>query len=304
MRWSDFVIGLLAAALGGGISALLTVWARTHALRIGMLDQPGERRSHVLPTPRGGGIGIAAVGLLVFPVLAWSTHSLVWLLGGVGLLLVSAVGWWDDHRPLSALLRLLAHAAAGVLLAFALWWAYGDARLAALAFLLVPVFVNVWNFMDGINGLAASQALLCALAMAVAMGGGAEGVIAVTIAAACLGFLPFNFPKARIFLGDVGSGALGYLMALLLLLACQRTPVPYWAVLILPFTAFLFDSGFTLLRRMVRGERWWEAHTQHVYQRLAVKWGHAAVTLTYALGTLAGIAVLLWLKGLFIGAGR
>ncbi|HRA56962.1 MAG TPA: hypothetical protein PLN74_05620, partial [Thermomonas sp.] len=138
--------------------------------------------------------------------------AFVWGWAAAGLALIAAVGWWDDHRNLPVWPRLAMHVLAGGLLAIALYAYSGSWRLSALAVVLVPVLVNVWNFMDGIDGLAASQAALCALALACATSGSAGG-FALVVAATCLGFLPFNLPKANIFLGDVGSGALGYLMA-------------------------------------------------------------------------------------------
>jgi UDP-N-acetylmuramyl pentapeptide phosphotransferase/UDP-N-acetylglucosamine-1-phosphate transferase len=150
--------------------------------------------------------------------------------------------------------------------------------------------VNVWNFMDGINGIAVSQAAIVAAAIAAASPSTAAAGIAV--AAACIGFLPFNFPRARIFLGDVGSGALGLLVACLCVRAGGARIVD--AVLVmLPLSAFLVDAGLTLARRVLRRERWWEPHAQHLYQALARRHGHTAVTLAYAAWTsLASLAML------------
>ena len=165
--------------------------------------------------------------------------------------------------------------------------------MAALpAFALALVLVNVWNFMDGIDGIAASQALLAALAYAMATGTGIVWWLGLALAGACIGFLPFNFPKARIFMGDVGSGALGYLLAALAALSVESGSSWFW--LALPLSAFLVDAALTLGTRIVRGERWWTPHVRHLYQRLARGWkGHQAVTVAFAAWTLAALA-LMW----------
>jgi len=155
------------------------------------------------------------------------------------------------------------------------------------------VLVNVWNFMDGIDGLATSQAAIVAAGLALLLGTGPWGWLAAGLVAACLGFLPFNFPKARIFLGDVGSGALGYLLAALLALAYATSPVP-WPILLLPAAAFLVDAGFTLTMRMLRGEHWWTPHVTHAYQAWARREaGHVRVSMAYAAFTLVGVILML-----------
>lgn len=279
-----FAMHILLAALG-------TWWARAYAVRRDLLDHPGERRSHAVATPRGGGIGI---------VVAWMLACLlVWLLPHVadpmptlavvvGLLLVACVGWVDDHRPRSPWLRLGVHGLAATCLAVAAWQHTHAVDAALLAFLSVLVLVNVWNFMDGIDGLAASQAAIAAAAYALVAGDPATRALAWALVAACCGFLPFNFPKPRIFLGDVGSGALGYALAVLLTLAAIHggKGVASWPVLLLPLSAFLIDASLTLCRRMLRGDRWWTPHVEHAYQRWAFRAGaHWPVTLTYAAWT-------------------
>ena len=291
MRWSE-PGPLVALAVGAVLlSALGTAWAGRHARRRGLLDAPGMRRSHALPTARGGGIGIVAVGLGTFGLLSLDNARAAGL-AGIGLLLVAAVGWWDDHRPLPAWPRLLAHVVAGLCLglAAAAWGA--PSGLAVVAGLLVPVLVNIWNFIDGIDGLSASQALLWMLALAWLATGPAR-VLAVAISAGCAGFLPFNFPRARIFLGDVGSGALGYLLAAGAALAMIGLPREQLPLLLLPATACWVDASLTLGWRMVRGERWWQPHVQHLYQQLARRVGHVTVTLAYAGWTLGAIAIML-----------
>ncbi len=275
------------------LAALLTWGAQRYAMHRQLLDHPGERRSHRIATPRGGGIAIVLSVLLasVAGAFLYPGTARVLLLFALGLLMVAGIGWWDDHRPLPAIRRLLVHMLASALLAGLVWQASGNLLQAVLVFLVATALVNLWNFMDGINGIAASQALVAALGFAAVLPWPLS-LAALALAAACLGFLPFNFPRARIFMGDVGSGALGYLLAALGALASVATDIG-WLALLAPLSVFIVDAGFTLLCRMLSGQRWMEPHTQHVYQR-AVKAGfsHARVTGVYILLGLLGSAVL------------
>lgn len=275
------------------ITAAGTLLARRYALRRNLLDHPGERRSHQVATPRGGGIAIVAAVLVAIVALAARDPSQRWLLGGfgTGLLMVAAVGVLDDHRPLPASLRLAIHALAGVVLAVSVHIASGNPWLGLIALVSAITLTNVWNFMDGINGLAASQALLMAVGLAW-LSGGSWGLLAGALAAACAGFLPFNFPRARIFLGDGGSGAIGFCLAGLGTVAAMIDgAAALW--LLLPLSAFLVDAGLTLLMRMVQGERWWEAHTRHAYQAWARVAGHTRVTWAYASWTATTVAAMM-----------
>lgn len=282
-------IGLLAVL---AVAAVLTACARYYALRRNLLDQPGERRSHGVATPRGGGIAIVLTLLLavVAGAFYWPQARTTLLVFGLGLALVAGIGWWDDHRPLPAVRRLLVHVVAASLLAGLVWNATGNPWQAALALLFTTSLINIWNFMDGINGIATTQAILAGAAFALVLPG-SLALAGVVLALACLGFLPFNFPRARIFMGDVGSGALGYAVAALVCLASVATTVS-WLLLLVPLTAFLVDAGFTLLARMLSGQRWMEPHTQHLYQR-AVKGGatHTSVTGMYFVFGLFSITV-------------
>ncbi len=265
-------------------AAIGTWWARRYALKGNLMDQPGERRSHSVPTPRGGGIAIVAVVVVAGLVVGLQSPDDRWLLWSFvpGLLIVAGIGWWDDHRPLSPWLRLGVQGVAAVLLAMGVWSATDTLDYGVLAFLAAMILVNVWNFMDGINGLAASQALLAALAYAALMpAGGALPWVAWALFAACAGFLPFNFPRARIFMGDVGSGALGYTLAMLATTSFVAAPSGAMPLILLPLCAFLVDAGFTLAWRMLRGERWWTPHVSHLYQWAARRVGHPAVTVIY-----------------------
>ena len=278
------------------VVALAGTWlARGYALRRALLDHPGERRSHHQATPRGGGLGIAVALLAALAWLAWTFpgERLPLLAAAAGLLLVAATGWIDDHRPLPPVPRLLVHvlAAAGFAVALAL---HGSPPWACVAAgVLALVLVNVWNFMDGIDGLAASQAAIAAGGYLLLGVGGAAGWFAAALMAASLGFLPFNLPKARVFLGDVGSGTLGFAIAVAVALACLRLPATTWGLLLLPLAAFGIDAGLTLASRILHRERWWEPHVSHAYQRWARRSGHGLVALAYAGWTLVGVALML-----------
>ena len=210
---------------------------------------------------------------------------------GIGLLLVAGIGWVDDHRPLSPWLRLGVHLVASGVFGLAVLDLFQSPLLGLAAFVATLVLTNVWNFMDGINGLAASQALIAAVGLGW-MAGGSWGLLALALAAACAGFLPFNFPRARIFMGDVGSGAIGYALGALCIVAAARLHERALLAL-LPVSVFMVDAGLTLLRRLLRGERWWTPHTQHVYQAWARKTGHGRVTLAYAVISLL-VILLAW----------
>ena len=265
-------------------SALVGTWGlRRYALTKGLMDQPGQRRSHTVATPRGGGMSIVLVVLGATLVAAWMVPSERVLLLGfcAGLMLVAGIGWWDDHTPLPAALRLAVHMTASAWLGAILHHAGASLPEAAFTAIASVVLINVWNFMDGINGLAGSQALLAAIAYALVLPP-PTGWVAVALAGACLGFLPFNFPRAGIFMGDGGSGALGYMLAALMACAIHLGVANLgWAWL--PLTVFLVDAGFTLVARMRARQAWWQPHAQHVYQALARKTGsHSWVTLGYA----------------------
>lgn len=278
------------------IAAVGTWLARRYALARKLMDEPGDRRSHAVATPRGGGIAIviaSVVGALAVLPRAGAAWPVV-VAFAAGMMAVALVGWMDDHRPLSARLRLAVHVLAAAGFAAALGVTTGQWGWAGVAFVAIVVLVNVWNFMDGIDALAASQAALVAAAIGIALPGLA-GTLAWAVAAGCLGFLPFNLPRARIFMGDVGSGALGFALAALFVVAAMGVPSRslLW---LLPPSAFLVDAGLTLLRRIIRREAWWTAHSQHAYQCWARRVGHGRVTLAYAGWTVMAMAVAWWLQ--------
>lgn len=286
----SLLAGLAALAL---LAFALVAGVRRYALRRALLDQPGQRRSHVVPTPRGGGAAIALLLALAGGVLAWlaeGREAQALAAFALGIALVGTVGAMDDHRPLSARARLLVHllAAAGVVLA--LWGppaTLAGAAVALLALLWIAGLTNAWNFMDGVNGLAAGQGVVVGLALLWLLAPSPWALLAGVLAAGCLGFLPWNLPRARIFLGDVGSGVLGFAAASLLLLAWDRGALGLPGLLLLA-SGIGVDAGLTLARRVLGRRRWWQGHREHLYQWL-VRSGHphARVAAGYAAWTVA-----------------
>ena len=272
------VIGVASALASAACTAAWIAWAR----RRNVVDAPGQRRLHATATPRGGGIGMAVVALALLGWLAWSGIDLHAAALFAGVACAAGIGLLDDLYAPSSAIKLLGQCAAAAAIAWALPWPAADALGYALAFAWVLVLVNFWNFMDGSNGIVALQTLVVAAALAVLLGASAAAGVAIGMAAACLGFLPFNLPRARVFMGDTGSHVLGAMVAILTLWALREGKANPGQVLVL-LSAFLLDAGLTLAKRIVQGRRFWRAHREHLYQ-WAVRRGHshARVCLAYA----------------------
>jgi Fuc2NAc and GlcNAc transferase len=287
-------------------SYALTVSLLRHSPISRLVDRPNSRSSHSTPTPRGGGLSMVvvttcgavilfAVGKLPLPL----TGALV--LGGLG---VAAVGFWDDAHSAPIGIRMAVHFGAAVLAVYFLGSISAiragsvvvelGAAGPVLTVLAIVWILNLFNFMDGIDGIAASEAAFVLLAFAslelfVTQSSPAEVALALIAGAASLGFLKWNWPPASIFMGDVGSGYLGYVIAVLAIASFQTSAVNVYAWLILG-GVFLVDATLTLCRRMLRREQVSQAHRTHAYQWLARRWGsHSSVTI-------AVIAInLIWL---------
>lgn len=285
------IVFILSALLCASTTGLWIGFARARQIH----DMPGQRRLHRQTTPRGGGVGIALVVLLV---LAWiaghSAEPLPWLGLTAGVGLFAAVGLFDDLRPLPVLAKLILQLlSATLLVGFLPLMASGPNLWLLASTVLVGAFVvNVWNFMDGSNGLVAMQALLMALALAFWPGqDSAVRLAALALAGACAGFLPFNVPSARVFLGDVGSHVLGAAVFGLFIVSWRNGTLGIAQALLIG-SALLLDSVLTLLRRAIAGRPLWRAHREHLYQ-FAVRRGHShlRVCLFYAAWTTIAIVV-------------
>ncbi len=280
---------LVVAAFLGSLAATRAV--RDHARRRHLLDHPNERSSHSVPRPRLGGVGIMAAFLpaaIALGLLERAPARLFLVLAATAA--IAALGLVDDVRHLRARSRFAVQLAAAAVVVTAAGTAGGSPWLERLPWPLAPIalvlwivwLTNLYNFMDGIDGLAGGQAVLASIGIAVAAfstGATTTAWVALLIGAAALGFLTFNFPPASIFMGDVGSTALGFLFASLPLLP-EPHPIPV-EVVALALCLFVLDATVTLFRRVARRERWFEAHRTHYYQRLvALGLGHRAVTLS------------------------
>jgi Fuc2NAc and GlcNAc transferase len=286
-----------------GLSCVLTAGLRRYAIARSLLDIPNLRSSHSVPTPRGGGVAIVLAVILAIVLLYG--HGLVnaslciALIGAGGL--TAVVGFLDDHGHIQARWRLLAHfVAAG----WGLFWLGGLAPIELfgftlqlgwlgqiLAVLYVVWMLNLYNFMDGIDGIAAIEAItVCVSAALLSYVIKVDAVWpALITAASVLGFLFWNFPPARIFMGDAGSGFLGLILALLSLHAGWQSAELFWGWLIV-LGVFIVDATYTLLRRLLRGDKVYQAHRSHAYQFAARLYqGHLPITLAVA------VINLLWL---------
>jgi Fuc2NAc and GlcNAc transferase len=305
------MLAALIASIACGLSALLTGIVRTHAMRTKSLDLPNARSSHVTPTPRGGGIAIVVVSLVGMTALAWFGWievDLFYALAGGGMA-VALVGHLDDRGRIGIVGRFAVHIAAAI---WATAWLGGMTEIhwgeqmitlgylgSLLAALGIVWALNLFNFMDGIDGIAASQAIFmsgtgAALAMLAGMSNSIP-LAGLVLAAASLGFLAWNWPPARIFMGDVGSGYLGFAMAVIGLAAMHERAVmlPVWLIL---GGVFFIDSTVTLFRRLARRERVYEAHRGHAYQWLARRWNsHLRVTMACLLLNILWVAPCAWL---------
>ncbi|MEQ1879925.1 MAG: glycosyltransferase family 4 protein [Burkholderiales bacterium] len=282
--WAPFVAFAVAVS---GTALLRSRWVAGLAL-----DHPNERSLHSRPVPRTGGMAIIA-GVTGAASLLCASPSLI--VPAVALALLS---YLDDRHALPAAVRLLMHlAAAGAFL----WLVSGLAPAALLVFLLLAIawITNLFNFMDGSDGLAGGMAVFGfgAYGMASWLAGNSEfGLLAWSIAAAAAGFLAFNFPPAKIFMGDVGSIPLGFLAGAFGVAGWQAGVWPLWFPPVV-FAPFIVDASVTLVRRLLRGDRVWEAHREHYYQRLILSgWSHRRTALwEYALMLLCGATAVIGL---------
>jgi Fuc2NAc and GlcNAc transferase len=313
---------VLLVVLSAVISWGAAVMVLRRAFRLSLVQLPNHRSSHIQPTPNGGGLGIVLGGTIAGIWLSWGQSLNLWTVIGLALPL-AIVGLLDDIRHLPARVRFVVHVAVcgGLLIALgsvpaisltpallsggsgvevAGWF------LSALLLLAGVWWINLFNFMDGIDGIAGAQAVFMLVAAASLAWWAHSGAMAnpvwvlmLCVAAATIGFLLLNLPPARIFMGDVGSTWLAFMIFAFALFTIQTSWLSYavWLVLAAVFVA---DTVVTLLTRMARGERWHEAHRSHAYQRLSRRWhgarhiGHRSVTLLVAAIDLLWLAPLAW----------
>jgi UDP-GlcNAc:undecaprenyl-phosphate/decaprenyl-phosphate GlcNAc-1-phosphate transferase len=275
-----------------GAALVVLRWLVRSRLARLALDHPNRRSLHHAPTPRVGGIGVlVGVGIALAVVGADTVRTL-----GAGLVVLAAVSLADDVRGVGIATRLAAHfVAAGLLVGSVVYTQMGLAASLLIAVGAVWM-INLYNFMDGSDGLAGGMALFgfSFYALAAWLGGNeAYALLNLSIAAAAAAFLCFNFHPARVFLGDIGAVPLGYLAAALGLIGWNRGLWPLWFPLLV-FSPFIVDASLTLARRAARRERVWEAHFDHYYQRLIrMGWGHRRTALSeYALMFLCGFAAV------------
>jgi len=284
-----------AIPIAAGLASFAATWAvRRYALASNLIDVPNDRSSHAVATPRGGGLAIvvaiaAALAALYVDGSIPVRHLIPWLLGGGA---ISLVGFIDDRRGLKASVRFAVHATAGLLLigltgVGAIPWPAGVVGAGWLTLFVAWVgilwSINLFNFMDGTDGLASSEAMYIFLAAAsIRWWTGLHDGVAILMAACAAGsagFLFWNWPPAKIFMGDVGSGFLGFAIAACATLASSASSLTIWTWVVLGGT-FAADATVTLAVRAIHGEKVYEAHRGHVYQRLSRRWNsHRAVLL-------------------------
>jgi Fuc2NAc and GlcNAc transferase len=282
-------VGWAAVALSTGVLSYFSCKkAIALAEKSGMIAFPGERQSHQNATPTGGGLGLifSIVMTTLCLELIVSLPFFWWQKVFPGVLLLTIVGWRDDKFPVSPLLRLLIQLAVSMWLIGFGWWdfpwrdmVYWSGAVVAMIWLM-----NLYNFMDGSNGMAGFQGVFSGVTMAALFQFGDESsmaLVALVVAAGCAGFLPLNFPRARVFMGDASSVPLGFIFAAFAVYGVWTGSISL-PLSILIMSVFLVDTTLTLLSRVIRGERWYTAHAQHVYQRLIAQgWTHQRVLVVY-----------------------
>ena len=278
-------------------------------------DVPNERSSHEIPTPVGGGIVFVAITVLVWGSAAFFSplylkQILILCLAG---LVIAIVSWIDDERPINPLIRFSVHiaGAVSVVLAFGSPDAMGYGPLGTLdlfpmlsqvlSVLWIVWMTNAFNFMDGIDGIAGGQATVCCIGwfLLLSVFGIPEFATGILVlVAGILGFLIYNWPPAKVFMGDVGSAFLGFLLASIPFAAsflAGKNESVYFLSAIAFTWPFLFDSVYTFLKRLFAGEKVWKAHRKHIYQRLIkAGYSHLSVSLTYT-----GISIVVVIMSLF-----
>jgi len=277
----NMMIVIFFTSLALIFSVFMTGFIRQYSLKNAVLDIPNIRSSHAQPTPVGGGLSITLSILIVISILFFlNSIGLQFMAAFAGGILIAVTGWLDDRRHIPALRRALCYFIAAIWAVFCLTGLDHMAlgihiiKLPQWANIFVVVGIvwltNLYNFMDGTDGIAAIQAICAGLPgglFLILSDQAAIAVIPFVIAGSSVGFLYWNWPPARIFMGDVGSCFLGFTFALLAIVGEQNDAVPIiiWFILL---SGFICDATFTLLMRMIKREKWYSAHKSHAYQRV------------------------------------
>ena len=303
---NPLIIAIFAVA-AFAISAWFTRQFCSPGSVVYILDQPNERSLHDRPVPRGGGVAILIAIIVCGATQALLSPNKDLTVVASGMLVVAIVSFLDDRYSVPPFYRLVAHAAAAAAMLYGgfflqkfeipgVSWHWPYAVGAVFSTLFTVWMINLYNFMDGMDGFAGGMAMFGFGVFAVMgwmVGHDAFFFTSLIIAAASAGFLIFNFPPARIFMGDIGSSTLGLLAATLSLWGARDGVFPVW-IAVLVFSPFIVDATVTLFRRQLRGERVWQAHREHYYQRLVrMGWGHRkTVLIEYVLMATCGVSAL------------
>jgi Fuc2NAc and GlcNAc transferase len=296
------------------------------AYRLGILDTPNERSSHEVVTPRGGGISFVIIFSICISIMyaIGSVTIELYLSFIVGGLVVGGIGLWDDYSHVNVGVRLFVHFLAAITALVLMgciqfiqvydfhlqlgWFGY------LLSLFLIVWLLNLFNFMDGIDGLAAIEAIFVASSAAVILLAGTDNKIntitqiasydktmislLLILSFSVLGFLIFNWSPAKIFMGDVGSGFLGFVLGVLVIATTMAGKLTIWTWMIL-LGIFIVDATSTLIRRIIEGERWYEAHQSHAYQHAAKRWNsHRKITLSVLSINILWLFPLGWLAAI------
>jgi len=313
MIWWEFALVLLVAF---GLSLSLTRFLVKYLTSKGVMDIPNDRSSHKIPTPRGGGMAIIfslIIGILILKIVH-PEAPLPGILFFIGALIIASTSFIDDKISLPASVRFLLHAIAAGLIIFetggfqtfplpepfnlSLGWVG-----LPLTFIWIVAVLNIYNFLDGIDGYAGSQAVLAGIAIAVLDIFGVGYYMGSMIAATALGFLIYNWHPAKIFMGDIGSATLGFVFASLPLYFTNTSINTGIYAIVIFLWFFLSDGAFTIVRRAFNGEKIWEAHRSHLYQQMVIYGqSHNKVVLKVMVPAFALVTLFLILYHYYHGA--
>ncbi len=288
VNWQSLIAWFVFIVCTGVLSYFSCGLAMKLATKAGMITQPGSRQSHAVATATGGGLGLmfSIVAMSVVQQFLLPLPGFWWQKMLPGVLVLALIGWIDDKHPVSSIARLLVQLIVSLWLLASGWLQFSvhDVVLFSGALVAMVWMMNLYNFMDGSNGMAGFQGAYAGVIFTILFYVGdlyPMSLLSLTVAAACAGFLPLNFPHARVFMGDVASVPLGFIFASLAAFGIH-TGVLSWPVAILIMSVFIVDATLTLVARAIRGERWYTAHAQHIYQRLiAHGWPHSRVLMVY-----------------------